>query len=69
VLHSIKVIGFSTNKIAAITNLSYLMNTSFYLKRDKHYLEDNLEVDFMLGTLLISTKRNTQALEVLRNKV
>ena len=27
------------------------------------------EVDFLLGTLLISSKRNTQAIELLRNKV
>lgn len=45
------------------------MNTSFYLKKDKIHLEDALEVDFLLGTLMISSKRNTQAIEVLRNKV
>lgn len=57
------------SKIPAITNLSHLMNTSFYLKKDKVHLEDALEVDFMLGTLMISSKRNTQAIELLRNKV
>ncbi len=56
-------------KIPAITNLSHLMNTSFYLRKDKTHLEDAIEVDFLLGTLLISSKRNTQAIEVLRNKV
>jgi hypothetical protein len=45
------------------------MNTSFLLKKDKYYLEDTIEVDFLLGTLLISSKRNTQAVEVLRGKV
>lgn len=45
------------------------MNSSFYLRKDKYYLEDNLEVDFILGTLLVSSKRNTQAVEILRNKV
>lgn len=69
VLQSIKIIGFNTNKIPAITNLSHLMNSSFYLRKDKYYLEDNLEVDFILGTLLVSSKRNTQAVEILRNKV
>jgi hypothetical protein len=45
------------------------MNCSFYLRKDKINLEDALEVDFMQGTLLISSKRNTQAVELLRNKV
>lgn len=57
------------SKIPVITNLSHLMNISFYLKKDQIFLEDALEVDFMLGTLLISSKRNTQAIELLRNKV
>jgi len=57
------------NKIPAITNLSHLMNTSFYLRKDMVHLEDALEVDFLLGTLYISSKRNTQAIELLRNKV
>lgn len=69
VLASIKVIGFSINKIPAITNLSHFMNVSFYLKKDKCHIEETIEVDFLLGTLLISSKRNTQAIEVLRNKV
>jgi hypothetical protein len=47
------------SKIPAITNLSHLMNISFNLKKDQIYLEDALEVDFLLGTLLISSKRNT----------
>ena len=45
------------------------MNVSFYLRKDKALVEENIEVDFLLGTLLISSKRNTQAIEVLRNKV
>jgi len=56
-------------KIPAITNLAHLMNTSFYLRKHKTFLEDALEVDMLLGTLLISSKRNTQAIEVLRNRV
>jgi len=68
-LTSIKVVGFNTMKIPAITNLAHLMNTSFYLRKDTLYKEDALEVDTLLGTLLISSKRNTQALEVLRNRV
>lgn len=59
VLQAVKVTGFNMSKIPAITNLSHLMNTSFYLKKDKIHLEDALEVDFMLGTLMISSKRNT----------
>jgi len=69
VLQAVKITGFNMSKIPAITNLSYLMNTSFYLKKDKVHLEDALEVDFMLGTLMVSSKRNTQAIELLRNKV
>lgn len=57
------------SKIPAITTLSHLMNTSFSLRKGNAHLEDALEVDFLLGTLLISSKRNTQAIEVLRNKV
>lgn len=33
------------------------------------HFEDALEVDMMLGTLMISSKRNTQAVELLRNRV
>jgi len=39
------------------------------LRKGKTHLEDAVEVEFLLGTLLISSKRNTQAIEVLRNKV
>jgi len=46
------------NKIPAITNLAHLMNVSFSLRKDKAYLEETIEVDFLLGTLLISSKRN-----------
>ena len=58
VLSSIKVIGFNTGKIPAITNLAHFMNCSFYLRKDKNNLEDALEVDYIQGTLLISSKRN-----------
>lgn len=69
VVQSIKIIGFNTHKIPAITNLSHFMNISFYLRKEKHYQQEILEVDLLLGTLLISSKRNLQAIEVLRNKV
>ena len=69
VIQSIKIIGFNTSKIPAITNLAHLMNISFYLRKEKRNLEDALEADFMQGTILISSKRNTQAVELLRNKV
>ena len=68
-MQSVKVIAFNLNKIPAITNLAHLMNASFYLRKEKIHLEDALEVDQLLGTLLISTKRNTQAVELLRGKV
>lgn len=57
------------SKIPAITNLAHLMNIAFYLRKERVHYEDALEVDYMLGTLLISSKRNTQAVELLRNKV
>lgn len=69
VVQSIKIHGFNTHKIPAITNLAHLMNIDFSLKKEKIYLEDTLEVNILLGTLLISSKRNTQAIEVLRSKV
>ena len=69
VLTQIKLTGFNMSKIPAITNLSHLMNTSFQLRKERVHYEDALEVDYMLGTLLISSKRNTQAVELLRNKV
>lgn len=68
-LETIKITGFNMTKIPAITNLSHLLNTAFYLRKNKVHYEDALEVDFLLGTLLISSKRNTQAIELLRNKV
>lgn len=45
------------------------MNTSFYLRKDQIHLEDALEVDFLLGALYVSSKRNTQAVELYRNRV
>lgn len=68
-LTQVKLTGFNMSKIPAITNLAHLMNTSFYLRKERVHYEDALEVDYMLGTLLISSKRNTQAVELLRNKV
>lgn len=66
---AVKITGFNMCKIPAITNLSHLMNASFYLKKDMVHYEDALEVDYLFGTQLIASKRNTQAIELLRNKV
>ena len=41
------------------------MNSSVLLKKE-HYFQDAMDIDFFIGILLISTKRNTQATEVLR---
>lgn len=41
------------------------MNNSFLLKREGHMVEAS-ECDFMIGVLLISSKRNIQAVEVFR---
>jgi hypothetical protein len=51
------VSGFNCNSIPAITNLTYFMNQSFLLKRHKK-ISDAQEVDFLIGVLLISTKRS-----------
>lgn len=51
--------------IPAITNLTYFMNQSFYLKNNKKYL-DSHRVDLMVGQLLVTTKRAIQAAEVFR---
>ena len=57
--------GFNCNSIPAITNLTYFMNQSFLLKRHKRLAEAQ-EVDFLVGVLLISTKRAVQTAEVFR---
>ena len=53
------------NQIPAITSMMTFMNNSFLLKKEGHFLE-SLECDFMNGVLLISSKRNIQAVEVFR---
>jgi hypothetical protein len=59
------ITGFNCNSIPAITNLTYFMNQSFLLKRHKKVGESQ-EVDFLIGVLLISTKRSVQTAEVFR---
>lgn len=68
-LTSVKFYGFNMCKIPAITNLGHFMNIGFYFRKDQVHFEDALEVDMMLGTAMISSKRNTQAVELLRNRV
>ena len=61
----IKVIGFNCNQIPAITSLTTIMNNSFLLKKEGHIAEA-FECDFIIGVLLISSKRYTQAVEIFR---
>jgi hypothetical protein len=51
--------------IPAITNLTYFMNLAFNL-RENGFQEQANQVDFLVATLLITTKRANQAAEVLR---
>ena len=64
-LIGIEIVGFYMVTIPAITNLTYFMNQSFYLKNNKKYL-DSHRVDLMVGQLLVTTKRAIQAAEVFR---
>jgi len=61
----ITVFGFSMTAIPAITNLTYFMNLAFNL-RENSFQEQANQVDFLVATLLITTKRANQAAEVLR---
>ena len=64
-LEKIVVVGFNCNAIPAITNLTYFMNHSFFLHKHKRTAEAT-EIDFLVGVLLITTKRATQAAELYR---
>ena len=59
------VYGFNVNAIPAITNLTYLMNQAFFLRKHKKHYQAQ-DVDCLIGTLLITTKRATQAAEFFR---
>ena len=52
------VYGFNCNQIPAITNLTYFMNQSFYMRKNKKYYQAE-EIDYLVGTLMITTKRAT----------
>lgn len=64
-IDKIVVFGFNCNAIPAITNLTYFMNQAFYMRKQKKHHQAE-EIDFMVGMLLISTKRATQAAEFFR---
>lgn len=53
------------NQIPAITSMMTFMNNAFLLK-NKGHLTEAQECDFMIGVLLISSKRTIQAVEVYR---
>ena len=53
------------NNIPAITSLTTFMNNSFLLKKEGHTSEA-LEYDFVIGVLMISSKRFIQAVEIFR---
>ena len=55
---NIKITGFNSYQIPAITNITYFINQSCLLKQNKQ-LDDALEYDYMSGVLMISTKRFT----------
>ena len=61
----VKVIGFNCNQIPAITTLPTFMNNSFLLKKEARTVEA-AECDFIIGVLMISSKRPTQAVEIFR---
>ena len=64
-VQSIKISGFNTNTIPAVTNLAYFMNNSFLL-RHKQLPEHATEYDFLGGVLMVSFKKLTQAAEQFR---
>lgn len=57
-LDKIVVYGFNANSIPAITNLTYFMNQSFYMRKSKKPYQAE-EVDYLVGTLMVTTKRAT----------
>ena len=64
-IDKIVVFGFNSNSIPAITNLTYFMNQSFYMRKHKKYYQAE-EIDQLVGTLMVTTKRATQAGEYFR---
>ena len=64
-LDKIVILGFNCNSIPAITNLTYFMNHSFLLSKNNK-VEEATEIDFLVGILLITTKRAIQAGELFR---
>lgn len=64
-VQSIKISGFNTNTIPAVTNLAYFMNNSFLL-RQKQLGDHATEYDFLGGVLMVSFKKLTQAAEQFR---
>ena len=47
-LNGIEIVGFYMSTIPAITNLTYFMNQSFYLKKNNKH-SDSQKVDLMVG--------------------
>ena len=45
--------------------MTLFMNESFYLKKEKCF-NDAMEIDLLVGILMISNKRFTQASEIFR---
>ena len=64
-ISSIKVVGFNIYQIPAITSMATFMNNSFLLKKEGN-LSEVQDFDFIIGVLMITTKRFTQALEIFR---
>ena len=64
-LDRIVVYGFNCNSIPAITNLTYFMNQSFFMRKHKKVYQAE-EIDYLVGTMMITTKRATQAGEYYR---
>mmetsp|Transcript_30590 Transcript_30590/g.30045 ORF Transcript_30590/g.30045 Transcript_30590/m.30045 type:complete len:101 (-) Transcript_30590:237-539(-) len=44
-IRTLKIVGFNTNSIPAITNMTLFMNETFVLKKEK-MMEEALEMDF-----------------------
>ena len=64
-IDKIVVYGFNCNSIPAITNLTYFMNQSLFMRKNKKYQQAE-EIEYLVGTLMITTKRATQAGEFFR---
>ena len=55
-LTTIEIVGFNLTAVPAITNLTYFMNQSFYLKNRGRIYESE-QVDLLSNQLLVTTKR------------